>query len=139
MKLDELFPESPEFTLKSTGKTYTLRLPNLEDRARFKDIAGNEQRVNEIFKNLEWDKISIFVYRLMIDKSDFMARDEKSVTDEGEEITQRVMGPVLLMRACQSIQEAISMLTALVTALRASDPLIDEAVKSTVEKKSPKK
>lgn len=136
MQLNDLFPEKAEFYLESRKKTYTLRVPNLEDRARFKDILGNESRINEVFQNLEWDIIAKLVYRLLVEKSDFVAYQEKGYNDDGVEVTYLITGPALLMRAVSGMEEAIRVLTALVTALRLGDPLVDKAVKAGVEKKS---
>lgn len=136
MKLEDLFPAKPVFTLSGTSREYELRIPNLEDRIRFKEIAGSDEAVQQMFQQLHWDKIAMFVYRLLVDKSDFLAKDEKVTDDMGETSTRRVSGPTLLMRACRSIQDQTNMLTALVSALRLSDPLIDEAVKETTQKKS---
>lgn len=141
MKLEELLVQKPEFKIESKQKMYTLRVPNLEDRVKFKEILGDESKIQEIFNNLQWDIIAKLVYRLLVEKEDFVARPEKGYNDDGEPVTYLITGPALLMRSMNSIDEAMKMLGALVTALRLGDPLIDQAITNMTEteKKSPTK
>lgn len=137
MKLEELLPESPSFELKSTGKTYHLRIPNLSDRARFTEILGTDQeKITEVFQKMHWETLSKLVYRLLVEKEDFQGSIETELDDDGFSHEVRVTGPEKLMRAVTGgLGEAMKMLNALVLAMRAGDPLIDQAVTDSSEKK----
>lgn len=140
MKLEELLTDKPEFFLTTKNKSYSLRVPNLEDRARFREWLGDESKIQKVFNELQWDVIAKLVYRLMVDKSDFIAREEDRVDDDGVRFRALVTGPALLMQAVTNIDEATKMMGALVNALRLGDPLISEAVDVMVgesQKKSP--
>jgi len=137
MKLEEMFASEPSFSIESKGKTYTLRIPNLEDRVKFKDILGDDSNIQKVFNELQWDVIAKLVYRLLVEKQDFVAFQEKGYNDDGVEVTYLTTGPALLMRSIKNIDEAVKMLTALINALRLGDPLIGEAIKEmSQEKKS---
>lgn len=142
MKLEEFLTAKPEFYLSSKEKTYTLRIPNLEDRTKFKDILGDEANIQKVFNELQWDVIAKLVYRLLEDKSEFTAYQEKGHDDDGVQVTYLVTGPALLMRAVRDIEEASRMLGALVNALRLGDPIVNQAVQASMkaeEKKSLKR
>lgn len=130
MKLEDLIPETPTFSLSSTGKTYELRLPNLEDRV----IMGRLGDLGKIFSERRWDEICKIVYPLLKDKSDFLAQREVQIDNEGFEHEVIVIGPIRLLRAIQTQDEAINMLTAFNAAVTASEPLIKEFVKSELKK-----
>ena len=137
MQLQELLPDQPEFFLTSKQKTYRLRIPNLEDRARFSEWLGDQATVKKVFEELQWPVLSKLVYRLMADKSDFPATTVTEINDDGVEEARLVSGPQMLLRSVTSIDESMKMLGALTTALRMGDPLVDEAVRQAVaEKKS---
>jgi len=129
MNLEQLFPEKPEFFISSTNKTYVLRIPNLEDRARFSDIIGQDkEKISEIFTKPHWDVISRLVYRIMKDKSDFLAGVESIIDDDGHETSMMISGPTKLLRST-NMAEGLKMIGALAIAMRAGDPLVDAAMK----------
>jgi len=133
MELKDLFPSKPEFTLSSTGKTYSLRIPNLEDRAKFREWFGTDDNIQKVFNELQWDVIAKLVFRLLEQKSEFEAVKEAGFDDDGVKVTYLVTGPAMLMRAVMNTTESMSVLTALISALRAGDPLIDKAMKDAFE------
>lgn len=140
MELQDFFPKKPEFLISSTGRLYSFRIPNLEDRARFREmLGGSDERIGLVFKNLEWDVIAKLAYRLLEQKEEFPARVVRELNDDGEMVEKLLTGPGVFMRTMQgSIEEAFKMLGALTAALRLGDPLIDKAVEETIlkEKKS---
>lgn len=135
MQLQELLPDQPEFFLTAKQKTYRLRIPNLEDRARFSEWLGDQATVKKVFEDLQWPVLSKLVYRLMADKSDFPATTVTEINDDGVEEARLVSGPQMLLRSVTSIDESMKMLGALTTALRMGDPLVDEAVRQAVSEK----
>lgn len=137
MELTDLFPSKPEFKLSKTDKTYTLRIPNLEDRAKFRELLGSDSNIQKVFNELQWDVIAKLVFRLLEQKEEFEAVKEVGFDDDGVRVTYLVTGPARFMRSVTTIDEGMNVLTALVAALRAGDPLIDKAMQAVIgEKKS---
>lgn len=137
MKLEDLLPQSPEFKLSSTGKVYALRLPNLNDRSAFAEWFGD--KMQSIFDAWHWRSLCKIVYRLLIDKSDFLARKERSIDDDGIEVEQMVYGPELLHKAISNTEEAGEVFKALMSAFSKSDPMIAAVMSAKLadeEKKS---
>ena len=134
MEMHDFIPETPAFTLSSTGRAYELRLPNLEDRVAMVALAGGQENVQKIFTELKWDVIAKIVYRLMVDKSDFVAVQETSINDEGVKATRTVTGPMLLMRAIVSNEDSMKVLGAFTSAITASEPAVRQYIKDEVKK-----
>lgn len=136
MKLEELFPGQPTFTLKSTGKEYHLRIANLEDRARFTEILGGDQkRLGEILERFEWQFISKLVYRVLVEKSDFQAIQESYIDDNGVAKNDLITGPSVFMRACiGGTEEALRIINALIQSIRLGDPILDKAMNDIPDK-----
>jgi hypothetical protein len=134
MELSEFIPEQPVFTLSSTGKSYELRIPNLEDRMVMANMAGGQAEIQKVFSELKWDVICRIVYRLLIDKSDFLATAVEEIDDEGNKKKFTATGPQMLMRAIKSQDDGIKMLGALTAAITNGEPLIKEYVRNEVKK-----
>lgn len=128
MTIDEMIPEIPKFTLKATGKEYELRLPNLEDKSEFPRMVGGAENLSQIFVKREWSQIVKVIYRLLIDKSDFMATREKRVSDEGIEEEVLITGPIVFLRAIETQQEAMAVLGAFNAACMASEPVLKASI-----------
>ena len=123
MELEELIPEKPEFSISSTNKTYKLRLPNLEDRARFNEmVGGNPEELGKAFTEMRWSLIAKMTYRLMDQKEDFLASEEEFIDDDGNKTKAFVSGPSKLMRAL-NLTEALKMMGALSVAIRNAEPI----------------
>lgn len=135
MNLTDLIPDTAQFTLSSTGKTYDLRNPNLEDRVEMVRLCGgSEQAVMEVFTQKKWDHICKIVYRLIVDKSDFMASKETIIDDDGIKKEVLITGPIRLLRAIKTQAEAIQVLGALTCSITSSEPLIKEYLQNEVKK-----
>jgi hypothetical protein len=131
MKLEDLIPEKPTFYLSSMQKTYQLRLPNLEDRVNM----AKHGDISKIFAERRWDDICKVIYPLLIDKSDFMASKEHKIDVEGFEQEVVVIGPIRLLRAISTQEEAIGLIGAFNSAITASEPLIKDFVQGELKKK----
>lgn len=134
MELKDFIPEKPTFTLSSKGKTYTLRIPNLEDKIEIIRICGGEDEFRKVFQSKNWSIICKVIYRLLVEKQDLLATKEKRITDEGIEEEVLVTGPILLLRAITSQVEAAQMVGAFMTAMVASEPLAKDLVETEVKK-----
>lgn len=139
MELDELLPKKPEFTLKSTGKNYTLRLVTLEDHVWLKDKFGSAEAFSELMRDQDWAKAIVFIYRLLIDKSDFMASEESIIDDDGIEKKALITGPFKLLRAINGTEEAAHVMGALAKSIMLSNPLVDKTVKEVMKEELKKK
>lgn len=133
MELDEILPTKPEFTLSKTGKTYTLRPLNLEDQVWLKSKYGSKEAFEAVLKNYQWEKAILMVYRLMVDKKDFLAIDVEEADDDGILKKFILSGPVRLLREISGPEEAARIMGALARAIIISNPLIEEAVEKEVK------
>ena len=134
MKLEDLFPETPVFTLN--GKQYELRLPTLEDRAHWAKEYGSSEALSKIFTELNWFAICKLCFRLLKDKADFMPREEEETSDLGEVRKVLVMSPMRLYRQLQTNADGLAVIKAITMALTLSEPEIKPYLKSEFEKKS---
>ena len=135
MQLEEFLPEKPVFHLSKTGKDYELRLPNLSDRVHFLGQYKHFERINQIFKTLEWTEITRIAYRLLIDRSDFMASEEEVIDDDGNSVKVKVTGPQKLLRSISGETEGSQLLAAITSAITLSEPIIRDFVHEEVKKK----
>lgn len=143
MKLEELFPELPTFCLSLTKKTYHLRIPTLEDKARFTEWAGGPDKLSEAFKEINWNLIVRFIYRLLVEKEDFLASQESFVDDDGVKQERLVTGPEKLFRSIAgNSKESSDIFLALAQAVSRGEPQVESQIKEVsqeVEKKRVKK
>lgn len=135
MQLEDFLPEKPIFHLQKTGKSYELRLPNLEDRVYFLKQYQHFERINSIFKNLEWSEIVRIAYRLMVDRSDFKSFEEDTIDDDGNSVKIKLTGPQVLLRAISGESEGTQILAAITSAITASEPMIRDFIHEEVKKK----
>ncbi len=136
MELEHILPTNPEFTLKSTGKTYRLRLVTLADQVWMRKTFGTEDRVREVMVRTEWEEIAKIVYHQLEDKSDFLSVTKEDVNDEGDTVTLKWTGPVRLLEAVSGTSEGITILNALSAAFIAANPEAREQITSELKKKN---
>jgi len=84
--------------------------------------------MTRIFTTPEWDKITKFAYRLMIDKSDFMGIEEEVINDEGRVEKQFISGPTRLLRALIGAEDGLKVISALTKAISVANPTIAKYV-----------
>ena len=130
MELEEVLPEAPTFTLHSTGKEYRLRLVNLEDHVWLQNRFGGGVAFSKILEKQDWGNAILFAYRLMIDKTDFMAVEETVIDDDGVEKRTLITGPLRLLRAISGAEEATLVMAALAKSIMLSNPTVDKYVKA---------
>ena len=134
IKLEDLFPEKPEFTLN--GKTHRLRFITLDDQVWIKNKIGDGTAIANMMKDLDWDKIIPLVYHLLEDKSAFPGGDEEIYNDDGMKETVFVPGYKRLMRSVTGHEASVHLLTALNSAIVKSSPLVEKYVKDEIKKKN---
>ena len=134
MRLEDVIPETPEFEIKKIGKSYRLRLVTIEDHVWFRTKFGGWEKVIESIQKQQWENVAKIAFHLLEDKSDFRARTEKVIDDDGEEVEVRFTGPDLLLKSLTGLEEAVAMLGAINASIANSSPLIKEAMKTELKK-----
>lgn len=135
LKLEDVIPAKPEFTLRKTGKTHRLRLVGAHDHVWMSQF-GSQQEVNRIFEKREWNQLARIVYYFLEDRSDFPATTIKGLDDNGEPQEVRVSGPEMLARSICGIDEEAYVIGAVARAFAASNPLVDKLLEKEIQKKS---
>lgn len=133
MEIEDVLPKTPEFTLKSSGKTYELRLVNLEDQVWIKNKFGTHEAFNEVLQQNDWSKSILLIYRLLKDKTDFMASEEPMIDDDGVSYKALVTGPYKLLKAISGVEEGAQVMGALAKSIMLSNPMIDKLVKESLK------
>lgn len=132
MKLENLLPARPEFTIASTGKTYKLRPPNMHDQVWFSNrYGGNKDGYQKAIEGEDWAEIATVAYWLLSDedKRDFLAGDVTVIDGMGEEKKVRHTGPEKLLIALAGISEMLGLMQALTKAICISNPMAEELAK----------
>lgn len=139
MELEDVLPSKPEFTLSKNNKTYQLRVIDLDDHVWIKDKYGSAEVVEAHIKNENWTQVILLIYRLLVDKSDFMASESTIIDDDGVEKKAFLTGPFKLLKAFSGPDEAIKAVAALAKSITLSNPLIDKYVKEQINEEIKKK
>ena len=134
MKLEEFILDEPKFLLSSTGKQYELRVMNISDRAEMSRLCGGDDKVQETFTKRNWKIISRLVYRLLKDKSEFMASKEHIIDDDGFEKEITLLGHEKLHQAIMNQEEEFQVISALTASIIKGDPIAKKAVEDEVKK-----
>lgn len=134
IRLEDMIPEEAQVVLYPNGvkKLYTLKKVTLEDEAWMARAFGQE-KLQKIFADVDMQNIAKIIFRQLTDKSDFLPREEKTYSDEGDEIVVRVTGPELLMRSIVGKKHQLEVLQAMLKIIGASQPVLDESEKKLVE------
>lgn len=131
MKLEDLIPMDPTFTIKSTGKTYRIRPPNMQDQVWFKTRYGSEDGYSKAVKSEDWNEIAVVVYYLLSqeDKRDFLPEKVKILDEMGAEKEVHHTGPEMLLVSLSGISEMLVVMQALTRAIFISNPIAEEIAK----------
>lgn len=134
IRLEDMIPEEAQVVLYPNGveKLYTLKKVTLEDEAWMARVFGQE-KLQKIFADVDMQNIAKIIFRQLTDKSDFLPREEKTYSDEGDEIVVRVTGPELLMRSIVGKKHQLEVLQAMLKIIGASQPVLDESEKKLVD------
>lgn len=134
MDIEQVFKNGASFYLASTKKEYELRLPNLSDGAWIKETYGDSLGFQKALEQMDWQKIVLFIYRLLKDKSDFLAEDIKEINDLGEQVERRITGPEKFFNAISTQDEGLKILGAMTQAVADSNPIAKKALKEEIKK-----
>lgn len=134
-KLEDLLPSKPEFKLSKTGKTYSLRPMNLQDRIDMQAMFGGPEKVAEVFNKKDWFGIARMAYKLMEDKSDFLAGEGAYVDDEGFRKNKMFTGPEKFFNSITGVTEMLQVMGAVTASATAGEPIMAEYLKDELKKK----
>ena len=125
MELQDLKPKPSKFYLEKKDKEYTLRPWTLEDQIWAKHTFEN---VEKIFskENIDIEAVSRMVYRVIEDKSDFVAEEGIEIDEEGNEVQKKIGGFKKLIAMISGIGEQAAMVGALVECIGVSMPAVEE-------------
>lgn len=121
MKLEDIIPQPATFTLKQTGKTYTLRPISLDDEIWLHREFGAD--IQNIFAQGRMKEISRIVFHQLVDedKEDFLQKKVTYVNEEGVKISEMKKGGSDLLNAVIIGQsEKLEVIKALVKTLGVS-------------------
>ncbi len=141
MDLDDfIIPELPKFKLKKTGKEYELDLVRVHHLSYFKTVVGGGfDKLQEFLSSMPIDEAAKLIYKLMLDKSDFMGSEQEVIDDDGFKVKRRVTGPEKLA-ATIALDEIKPVIGALMRSVELSFPKAGELIRSMLEnakKKTP--
>jgi len=133
MDLSELKPRASRIFFSKLDRELILRPWTVEDQIwmqqEFKDI-------QKIFdpKNSDILAICRIAYRLMVDKSPFVAEERASYDEDGNKITEKVGGWKKMATLLANVDEQIQLYTAITECIGVSMPEVDE-LKVDIKKK----
>jgi hypothetical protein len=131
MTLNELIPSTPSFKLN--GKTYTLRLLNLEDIAYFEERYGSIQKLIEILgKDGDYKNKCEIIYSQLIEKEDFMETEIDEINRLGKKEKRMLTGAEMFLRSI-GLKHLYEPINAFLDAVSKSTPLPREDDKKKVE------
>jgi len=126
MKLEDLSPRPSKFHLSYNDKWYTMRAWTLNDQIWMNQEYG--EKVHEIFNENNIDIVAIarMAFRLLEEKSDFKAREFKTIDEDGNEKTETIGGYKLLIARVKTVKEQLQLLASVVECIGLSMPEVDE-------------
>jgi hypothetical protein len=147
MNLDDfIIPENPRFKLSSTGKEYELDLVTIGHLAYFRSVVGGGlDKIQAFLESLPFDEGARLVYRLLKDKSDFLASEQEVIDDDGMKVKKIITGPEKFMLSVR-LEEVPGVMGALMRSVELSMPkagelmrkMLDDAKKKRKEMKDTK-
>lgn len=135
IKLEELLPSAPEFSLKSTGKTYKLRIFNIDDMIWLEEKIGGMKTLGDLIATQKYSDLVKVAYHQLEDKSEFLATVDTVIDDEGRSQQALTPGPQRFARAIQGMDELGEIIRALAFAVTRGNPMAVKDQKKTAEPK----
>lgn len=131
VKIEDLVPAPSEFTLE--GKTYHLRKFSIEDEAWMRRT-WKPHETEKYFAEMDMAKLSLLLYRLLVEKSDFPPVEIEDHDDDGNVIKRKLTGPQNLCRQLPGgILATQEIMFALSATIGVSQPILDALTKEEIE------
>lgn len=127
VKLQELIPEEAAVILN--GKTYALRKVNLKDEVWMLENYGRE-KISAMIAGTNMALACALFFRVMKDKTDFIASQEDGYDDNGLPAKVLVTGVDKIMRVVIGTEGKNELLTGVYKVLGISNPKPDDEVKT---------
>lgn len=139
IKLEDLVPQTAEFSLRSTGQTYRLRPLNIDDRIWINQTYG--KNLQQIFRHVLVKEISHIAFHQMLeeDKVNFTVKNVEIVDDDGNKREIKLGGLNLFRTLVEGTDEITAILTAVLHAIGISQPLLEEMAAEVSGEESQKK
>lgn len=131
MKLEQLVPKRSSIYLSETDKTYQLRPWTLKDQIWMKEQYGDNAKdmFHLSIQNLEFSVVARMLYRVIEDKSDFIAKEIVDIDEDGNQRKVTLGGYQALINMVTGFKEQISLVTALAECIGGSNSYIEDVKK----------
>lgn len=138
ISLGDLRPETGEFYLRSTDKSYLIRRINLDDKRWIRATIGEAEAFQKIFTEMRMTDICRIVWHQMSveDKASFPATSREDINEDGVRINIPVSALENFMAHVNGSAEEIVILSALIKTLGVSNPILDEELLDQIKKKA---
>ncbi len=126
VNLEDLIPRKSKFYLSETGVEYSLRPWTLKDQIWMKQEYGDKAK--DMFV-LELEKLDLSIaarmmYRLIEDKTDFMAKEIIEIDENGEEKKIKIGGYKALLSMIKGFKEQVNLIASLAECIGASNDYV---------------
>ena len=128
LTFEDIRPEKASFTLKSTGKKYTLRPVSMDDEIWLRERFGDD--IEKIFTEIRTQEICDIVFHQLDEasKEGFTAQEVTIMNEEGEKITEKRGGSKLLRCFLIGFEDKMLVYNALMKTLGLSRPTVDKLI-----------
>jgi len=126
LKLEDVTPMTGKFTLKQTGKEYSLRPFNLSDEIWLRQTFGEKLAVMFGGGNIDALALCQIAFHQLEDRTDFKKIEKISFDENGDEIKESIGGVALLMSLVQGMAEKVDILLAITETLGVSRAKVQE-------------
>lgn len=137
LKLEDIIPTAGSFTLKTTGKKYTLRPFNMNDEIWLKHTFGNDEEITKLLQGDLFKVVQIAYHQIIEeDKKDFKFQEVEFTDDNGKSEKIEIGGYKLLFSMVSGWSDKKSILDALLMTIGISRPVLEKAEQMEKEKKN---
>ncbi len=137
MKLEDVIPQDSKIIIG--GKEYELRKMNLEDEAWMARVIGEGDELQKVFQEMQFDKISKLIFRLLKNKQDFLPMKIEDHDDDGYPVERFVTGPQRVLRSTHGTKEKIEMYYSVMETIGVSRPMLDKLEEQEIAKEEKKR
>ncbi len=133
VELKDLKPMPTVLRLETVNKSYQLRAFTVRDEIWLRQAYGD--KINEVFseENMDFEAICRIIFRLIVDKSDFVKQTVEIIDEDGNSSTESLGGYHLLSEMILGINEKLAVLESLNHVMGVSRPVLEEIAKKKGE------
>ena len=121
MQLEDLYGKSTPLKLESVDMEFELRVLTLDDRIWLKNTYGENLALLLSPDNLDLELLCRLVFRLIVNKSDFVSQDVNIINEDGSILKESIGGYKLLSRMISSATDQAALIDAAVMAINSSN------------------